>query len=364
MITIVHVLSDAQLTGAPAHVFELASGLDRALFRSIVVCPPGPLTVRLDKAGIRYKTISFSSKFDTTAKQQLREAVAAIQKEVDGGPMIVHCHGVRAGYFARMTLRNGGFPVVYTEHSWTKDYHLPNPINDWVQRLVLRYLDRYSIKTVAVSQAVADFLIDQRISAPHKVVKIYNGIRIPSSKIKPSSDPVIGSIGSLTWQKNYLSLVRLMPLILAKIPEARLEIVGAGPQLNELQRLIRELDVADSVTIQSPVPHERLAAIFAGWALYVQPSVNESFGLAMAEAVAAGLPALGNNVGSIPEVLGTKDAIFDLEDQEKAALKIVSYLKNKEKSNELWLSEFKVVSQFTSQKMVKAHAELYTDIAS
>lgn len=361
MTTLVHILSDSNFSGGPMHVLALVKGLDREVFTSIIVGPQGPMLDVFRQEGIDVHVMTPSSKFQWGRVGDLRTLLAKLMTQQ--GTTIVHCHGPRAGLFGRLAARTLDCKIVYSEHLWTRDYRLPNRINSLAQLTALRFLDRFTTKTIGVSQSVVDFLIQSRITPPSKIVRIYNGIELPTHQIAPAGTPTLGSVGSLTWQKNYGWLIDLMPQIQKTLPDARLEIIGSGPQHAELTDLINRLGLGESVTLIDPVPHDQLVDHYQKWAVYIQPSTNESFGIAAAEAAAAGLPVIGSNRGSLPEILGRADATFDLADPDAAVAAIVSLLQDETKRQELQTKELAHVRQFSLPAMVKAHSELYSSLA-
>lgn len=380
MITIVHILSDANRSGAPTHVLTLANGL-KALddgFQTVVIGPTGPIADDFMKAKVFYSVFDITSKFQRQRISKLRLHLEEVLADYKTDHVIIHCHGPRAGLFGRLATHTLPYPIVYTEHSWNKDYHLPNIVNEWFQLAALRYLDRYTTKTIGVSQAVVDFLLERKITSPDKIAKIYNGVAIPAKTSfidnkpdqadapnktdNPDMPIVIGSVGSLTFQKNYSWLLRLFHGLLEEFPQLRLQIIGAGREEANLKQQAAKLKIADAVEFIGSVPHEKIADYFRKWRLYLQPSTNESFGLALIEAVAAGLPALGSDTGAVREVLGSETATFPLTDYTTARMKISQYLKDRDKRRQLWQQEFDHIQQFTVEKMVLAHQALYREI--
>jgi L-malate glycosyltransferase len=83
----------------------------------------------------------------------------------------------------------------------------------------------------------------------------------------------------------------------------RLRLVGDGPQRGELQALATELGVADRVDFVGAVPHAQVAAELRRLDVFVAASRQESFGVAVLEASAAGLPVVATRVGGLPEVV-------------------------------------------------------------
>lgn len=364
MLTIIHILADANLSGVPSHVLALVKGLDRLNFQSQVICPSGPLIGELKKNKVKYRIFSVKSKFDILAIDRLKELLLDLTDTLPKNSVIIHCHGVRAGLIGRLAAKYLSLPIVYTEHSWTKDYHLPNKVNQFIQKKALAYLDRLTARTIGVSQAVVDWLLKEKISDKNKVKKIYNGVELPKQTLPLADSYTIGSVGSLTWQKNYGWLIEVFAKIQAELPVARLEIVGEGPLCGNLELRIQNLGLTNQVTLLGGLSQEQLAESYKKWSLYVQPSVNEAFGLALAEAVAAGLPALGSRVGSIPEIIGIENGLFDLDNQDKTAKKIINLLKNKQKRHQLWVAEYENIKQFSLEKMIREHEKLYRELTS
>jgi glycosyltransferase involved in cell wall biosynthesis len=81
----------------------------------------------------------------------------------------------------------------------------------------------------------------------------------------------------------------------------QLEIAGDGPQRESLAALARELGVSNRVTLLGWVPDMR--PLLARWSLFANPSLEEGFGLAVVEAMAAGLPVVATPVGGLSEVI-------------------------------------------------------------
>ncbi len=360
MTTVVHILSDSTFSGGPLHVLNLVKGLDKEEYTSLIIGPAGPMHDIFRKEGITTHILTPGSKFQWGRVGELRILLEkTIPRE---GKSIVHCHGPRAGLFGRLAARSINTFVVYTEHLWTRDYKLKNPINSAVQLMALRYLDQFTTKTIGVSQAVVDFLISARVTPPSKITRIYNGILTPAKTITSAAEPVIGSVGALVEQKNYAWLIEQMPEIQKHIPAARLEIIGDGPQRQELEHLIKNLGLGASVTLVGALSPDQLPHHYAHWALYVQPSLNESFGLALAEAMAAGLPAVASNRGSLPEIIGSAEAVFALEETNAGRELIAHLLQDKTTRDELQAKELAHVRQFSLDAMVKAHADLYASL--
>lgn len=78
----------------------------------------------------------------------------------------------------------------------------------------------------------------------------------------------------------------------------------------------------DEVVMTGFVPDEDLVALYSLCRLFVFPSWHEGFGLPALEAMACGAPTIGADTSSLPEVIGRRDALFDLRDEKAMAAKM------------------------------------------
>lgn len=292
--------------GGPKHVLGILSNIDRKIFEPFLICPPGYLSAEGKLLpGVEVFNFNPKSKFDIFAFFKLRSIIHSILSSRDPfGPAIIHSHGPRAGLMARW----GAPPTaktVHTEHNFNENYHLKNPLNELFQK---RFLKRQNNKTdliIAVSTAVKNYLINSGMAPKTKVVLVPNGINIKSkgsaSSIKSNKSPIIGAIGNLNYQKGYTYLLDAMPAILKKYPMASLEIIGEGEDRSALEDQIKKLKLQKHVTL---LGHKNiLDKYFKHWSLYVMPSVSETFGIAILEAMQAGVPVVATRVGGIPDII-------------------------------------------------------------
>ena len=106
------------------------------------------------------------------------------------------------------------------------------------------------------------------------------------------------NVGSLTPVKDQATLLRAV----TRIPQAHLRIAGGGPLRVELQRLAGELGIANRVEFLGEIDHGQMTAVYGAADLFVQASRHEAQGMAALEAAACGLPAVGTNVGILPDI--------------------------------------------------------------
>ncbi|MFD4546908.1 glycosyltransferase family 4 protein [Streptomyces sp. NPDC058467] len=126
--------------------------------------------------------------------------------------------------------------------------------------------------------------------------------------------PVVVCVSRLVPRKGQDTLIRAMPSVLAKEPEAVLLIVGGGPYEKELRKLAYDTGVGPSVRFTGAVPWSELPAHYGAGDVFAMPCRTrrggldvEGLGIVYLEASATGLPVVAGDSGGAP------DAVLDGE---------------------------------------------------
>ena len=365
-LKVLEIIGDATLAGAPRHLLSLLENFDRKKFSLFVICPPGPLAgeIKALKKNIDLEIVPMKSKLDLAAIREIRANIRHIK------PDIIHVHGTRAGSLGRLAAISIRTPVIYTEHLWTKHYKLPSRLAHRMQIIGLWFLDMFTTLNIAVSQAVKDFMIENQISRDKKIIVIYNAIEPPHSmqkkaKIFSNKEIIIGTVGTLNVQKGMQYLIAAMPQIIKEFPKVCLEIVGDGPYRKNLEKLIRKMKLGSSVKLTGFI--KDIEEEMAKFDIYVQPSLSESFGLAIIEAMSLGLPVVATNTGGIPEVVTTGKSGILVESAKPAALAgaILELLRDTQKAVKMGkLAAEDVKIKFNLKDMVQETEKVYETLAS
>jgi glycosyltransferase involved in cell wall biosynthesis len=114
--------------------------------------------------------------------------------------------------------------------------------------------------------------------------------------------PTIVQAASLSGVKNQPLLLDILRHIRPELPGARLLLAGEGPLEPALRELADRYGVADRVAWVGKRPYPHMPTFYPQGHLYLQTSRHESQGMAVIEALACGLPALGTPVGVLPQV--------------------------------------------------------------
>lgn len=185
-------------------------------------------------------------------------------------------------------------------------------------------IDRHTCMILRASLSVTDrivtgskFLMDEIILKTNynsdNIRVIYNGFDNSiwnSRSIADRNTKHLISVGALRQVKGHDILIRAFADIHRKHPEALLTIVGDGEKREEYESLISSLGLEKQVKLTGWLPQEKVKKELERASLFVFPSRNEGFGIALLEAMSCGVPVVASRVGGIPEVTSGTNAIL------------------------------------------------------
>lgn len=307
-VRVLELLVSTDLGGGPAHVRDLIAGLAGPEFRFTVAGPAGgALLPALTAAGADFEPVAANR----LSPRALRDTIRlARERRIQ----IIHSHGKGAGLYGRIAARLTGAASIHT-------FHGIHPAGYGRPYLRLeRALARWSFAVVHVSESQAAEARALGLAPAGRTRVIVNGIdaafvraaaaRAPISRAMLTLRPdalVLATVARFDPVKRLEVLVRALPLLVARVPEAQLLIVGDGPEREALRALARRLAPGDRVVFAGAIPDA--ARVLPLVDLYVTASRREGLPLAVLEAMACGLPVLATeapgHVDAVePEVTG------------------------------------------------------------
>ncbi len=293
-----------EMGGIPIYVVELARLLKRRGHQPVVLSDAGSLERRLAREGIPHIRIPCRTSSEINPKlwfSAFPRIVKAIRKE---RPDLIHSHTRVAQVLGWAASTVTSTPYVTTCHGLYKF------------RLGRRFFRCWGKWVMAISNATMNRVVQQyRLAPPHQVILIENGIDVERFRRAPdpaeverfrrangvNGGPVIGAVARLSPVKGLDLLLKAAPALLKEFPDLQLLLVGDGPAREELVRLAYQLKIADRVAICPSVEDTRvpLALLQA----FAAPAWEEGFGLAIVEAMAAGVPVVASNAGGPGEII-------------------------------------------------------------
>jgi glycosyltransferase involved in cell wall biosynthesis len=243
-------------------------------------------------------------------------------------------------------------------------HHNPLPTYPAAARSADRVLGQIGAYTQMV--AVSDTVVQTVENYPNRykslLTRIYNGLpkqtfdqadvygRWP---IHPDK-PLIVNVGRLSRQKNHEALLRAMQ----QLPDVQLAILGAGELGEELRRLAQDLQVSDRVCFTGELPPAEVYSFLQAANVFVFPSLWESMGLAVVEAMQAGLPIVASDIPAMHEILGTSALLVPPQDASALAGAISQILNDPILAAALGTGARSRSQLFSVESMVSRYEEL------
>lgn len=125
------------------------------------------------------------------------------------------------------------------------------------------------------------------------------GIDPPAAAAAPRtpSSPRFLFVGRLLYWKGLHLLLRAMPEVLRAVPNASLTVIGEGSDARWLKQVAESCGIAEHVTWISALPHKEIEAVYRDHLALVFPSLHDSGGMVVLEAMAAQLPVISLALG-------------------------------------------------------------------
>jgi len=240
-------------------------------------------------------------------------------------PDLVHVTLFHAGLLIA-SLRREAAPRILTHAYGESIRHLSHPR----ARLVL---DRWAVRRFdhvsAISDSVHDFLTgvhDLPASSVGRIRLGWRGEPLRREARGPGVTPTIVCVAAMRPEKGHDILLRAFEIVRRAIPGVRLVLVGDGPCRQSLEASARTAGLGDSVLFAGRVPN--IWANLRDADVFALASRNEALGIAIMEAMAAGLPVVAPAVGGIPELVepGVTGQLFAPGDHDALAGHLIDLL--------------------------------------
>ncbi len=313
----------AEPGGAELALVRLCSALGAGFDVRVVLLADGPLVARLAMTGVHVSVLPADRDLVTASRgsvgaaswRDLRRVLAAA-RTVAGlcravravRPDVVHTTTLKTHVLGLVAGRLCGVPVVWYVHDRVADDYLPARavrVLRWLARHGPRAVLANSRATAATLPGVRDLTVAYPGFAPEQALAV-----LPAPR-GTGRAPVVGIVGRLGPTKGQLELVRAMPAVLDRHPDAVLRCVGApafGAEeyAREVVREARRLGVDGHVELTGFVADPAAALDELTVCVHASP-VPEPFGQVVVEAVVRGVPVVATDAGGVPEILRDGD---------------------------------------------------------
>jgi glycosyltransferase involved in cell wall biosynthesis len=236
--------------------------------------------------------------------------------------------------------------------------------------LALRRADRL----IAVSQASARFCC--LLGGPKKRITVVpNGVDLSCfngnldafvirEELGIGDEPLVVTASRLIKRKNPNLLISAFAKVLKVVPDAKLVIAGSGREQDNLSRQVKGLNIANSVFMAGELSKERVAQLMAAADVFALPSKMESFGLALLEASATGVPVVCSNAGGVPEVFqeGFNALLYPPGDDIAMAKAIIRLLQDRKLAKTISANAVATSRRFTWEIAAERTLRVYEEV--
>jgi len=176
------------------------------------------------------------------------------------------------------------------------------------------------------------------------------------------SGKIIISIGRLVPWKGFGALIEAMPDILKNNSDARLLIIGDGPEKENLTDKIVSLDIQDKVIMTGKLPHEELLAYLKASDVFVLNTAYEGFSHQLLEVMALGVPIVTTDIGGNAEIIeDNKNGVFiELNNKNDIKMAVLRLLSDKELCSRLAEEGKRTAGYFSKEKMINETIKILT----
>lgn len=358
--------------GVPVVVRAILKHFDRSRFE-MHVCTIRPYfdedrSGELEE-GVQFHPLNLRGK--ARASLQGRALFGTARTAAAVRPDVLHLHGGTAVYSSLAALLQRSRGKILDVHDAPQSgrmSHTSRAVERWMAR-------RLGFTPLAHSTAVREATAEAWQLDPESVALVPLGVDVerfaPSAsrgvaKRKalgiPPETSLVTYIARIAPEKRPELFLQVAERVLEERDNVRFALVGGGAALGETRRRVERLGLQERVLVPGFV--DDLADFYHASDLFLSTSRYEGFGLAIAEAMAAGVPAVSTDVGGVRDVIGDAGILEPADDPDRLAGHVISLLDDTERLERLGrASRDRAISRLDIRSTVRGFEELYRRVS-
>jgi glycosyltransferase involved in cell wall biosynthesis len=356
-VKILHLEAGRHLYGGARQAGYLINGLAARGIENLLVCAEGqPLAVQVAGEVFEWR---LGGDLDFSLGRRLSEFLQEKQ------PDLVHVHSRRgADSFGGRAAARVGVPSILTRRVQSSE-----------PGFVFRFKARPYAVIVAISSAVEQELLEHGVAA-ERIRRIPSAVdstlfrpdaearaRLIARYRLPDDALIAGAASQLIPRKGLELLLPVAARLKLDAPEFRLLLFGQGPERHRLEREVRALGLDGRVVFCGFAPE--WPALVPGLDLFLHPARREGLGVAVLEAMSAGVPVIAAAAGGVVDLIedGVDGRLVSPHVADAWYSTIRELLANRERRDALAdVARRTVAARFTIERMTDSYITLYKEV--
>jgi glycosyltransferase involved in cell wall biosynthesis len=366
-VRVLFLSSHARRGGSERYLETIVDRLGHDWIEQVVCLEDGPHAASLRASGVQVVVLATSGS-GVSIMASARKLRSLVKRSSAG---VLHANGVKAALVAALAGAGTKVPIVWIKHDFSYD------------GLAARMIASRCRLVVGVSKSVTEVFGDgtEKVRVVHTGVPLTSPDR-PAARLALTeamgigrNAPILGLAGRLHPVKGHATLLDVLPEVMPRVPQLEVAIIGGSdephPHYEEsLRRRADELEVSDRVHWLGH--RDDLPQLLGGMDVVVVPSGphsrgpgREGFPLIALEAMAAGTPVVGFDLGGLPEALGPCGRVVPYGDRAGLVASLVEVLDDRRLADHLGTcGRERVARYFTVESMIRALQAVYSEAAA
>ena len=363
---VMHIALNLGYGGRSSVILKLVKNMDTDKYSSFICCLDQPGRSESEISDTKVVAMGKNDGMDYFLPFRLAKV---IKRE---NVTIVHTHESASMFYGTLAAKMAKIPVIVNTYHRGSDVDICSRRARIRNRIMIPLVDLI----ISVSKANGRVFADAHRIQSHRLKTIYNGVDFCSyeninveTALKKRKElglgldsKIIGTVGLMNGpEKGFEYLIRAFARVSQTEENATLILVGDGPLRSDLEQLSRDLNISSRIRFPGfRIDTPELYQIFD---IFVLPSIYESFGLVLVEAMSAGKPVVATNVGGIPEIVqdGKTGIIVPPREPDKLAEAILRLMRDEHLSLSMGKAgQRRAEGKFSLAVMIEKYQNLYS----
>lgn len=280
---------------------------------------------------------------------------------------IVHVHMAAQASFTRKSIfirlaKKAGKKIIIHQHAADFDDYFFKQ-SDELKRQQIKEVFAMADRVIVLSEEWADFF-GKHVCDEKKIAIVHNGVVIPNYEKTDYTDQNVLFLGRLGERKGAYDLLKVIPDVLKRIPNARFFFGGDG-EVERCKELAEKTGIADNVSFLGWIRDTEKEEYLKKCSTFVLPSYHEGMPMSVLESMSYGLATISTNAGGIPQIIsqgidGYRVEAGDLKELETTLVRVL--ISSNEKRILGQAARKKIVEKFNAERNIDLLCTLYQKV--